>query len=177
MVRQVVIAVLVFIYPLMADGEELCLPQDYDSIEQPDFACPGPSERDLTPDFNSEPSVPLEIGDTFVAEWDGAFVDRSRLTELGLRVRMLRRLRWADRLRLRREFETYLEYLQEMGRIELDHMVAQRDAYRDQLAQANERIGSSQSWWRSPTLWLAVGVVVTTGLVAVAAYGLSAAGG
>lgn len=179
MVRQdliVLFAVLVFC-AATAHAEEVCGPQDYDSTQQPDFSCRSPDEDVMVPDLAPFDSVALAAGDTFVAEWEGSFVDRNRLIEVGMRVRALRRLRWADRVKLRRQFDIHLEHVRDLSQAQLDYMAAQLDAYRDQLGRANERVGSSQSWWRSPTLWLAIGVVVTAGLVAVSAYGLSAAGG
>lgn len=177
MLRAVPILVLLVVAPRASIGQEVCGPQDYNSETEPNFGCRSPDEGVLAPELDSLDSVVLRAGDTFVAEWDGVFVDRNRLIEIGMRVRALRRLRWGDRVKLRREFDAHIEHARALSQAQLDYMSEQLDAYRAQLARANELVGSSQSWWRSPTLWLAVGVVVTAGLVAVAAYGLSAAGG
>ena len=160
-----------------AAAEEICAPQDYDSVEEPDFSCPSPDEEIMVPNLDPFASIPVEAGQAHTAEFDGSFVDRNRLIEVGLRIRALRRLRWADRVRLRRQFDVHVQHVRDLSQAQLDYMTAQLDSYRDQLAVANERVGSSQSWWRSPTLWLAVGVIVTAGLVALSAYGLSAVGG
>lgn len=45
------------------------------------------------------------------------------------------------------------------------------------LAARREAEEGARVWWRSPTLWLSVGVVLTAGLVALTAYALSAVPG
>lgn len=177
MVRQDLIVLLSIGLALPAHAQEVCAPQDYDSTQEPDFACPSPDEEIMVPNLDPFTSVPVEAGQVHTAEFDGSFVDRNRLIEVGLRIRALRRLRWADRVRLRRQFDVHVQHVRDLSQAQLDYMTAQLDSYRDQLAVANDRVGSSQSWWRSPTLWLAVGVIVTAGLVALSAYGLSAVGG
>lgn len=48
------------------------------------------------------------------------------------------------------------------------------DALAEAVRLRREAEESSRVWWRSPVLWLSVGVVVTGGLVALTAYALSA---
>lgn len=178
--RRLSLALLVVSFVLLSPnvaGQQVCSPQDYGSEDQPDFDCRSPGEEEMVPDLRPHSSIPVPAGRSHTAQWDGAFVDSERLVELGMRIKALRRLRWADRLRMRNQFEVELQHARALAQARLDYATAQRDAYRQQLATANERISDSRPWWRSPTLWLAVGVIVTSGLVAVAAYGLSAVGG
>lgn len=159
-----------------------CGPQDYDAEEPPDFTCPGPEERDLRPELQPPDAVPVRQGWVVVdgegeprltAAWDGALVHRDRLIESGLWLFTVRRLRWADRLRLRREYDIRLQHAEDMAQARLDHMEAQRDAYVERWRASEQRVRSAQAWWRHPVLWFAVGVVVTGGLVALTAYGLT----
>lgn len=48
------------------------------------------------------------------------------------------------------------------------------DALAEAVRLRRETEESARVWWRSPSLWLAVGAVVTGGLVALTAYALSA---
>jgi len=155
--------------PVLAP-EDPCGPQDYDGEQPPDFTCPGPEERDLRPELHPPDAVAVRQGWVVVdAEgelrlsllWDGAVVHRDRLIEAGLWLYTVRRLRWADRLRLSREYDIRLHHAEEMGQARLDHMEAQRDAYEERWRIAEQRVRSAQTWWRSPVLWFAVGVVAT----------------
>lgn len=168
---------LVLLYPSQGLTEiGVCGPQDYDSEDPPDFDCPSPTEEAMVPRLRPPESVPVRRGEEVAAEWDGALVHRDRLLEVGLRVRALRRLRWADRLRLAATYRIELTYAEEVCTARVEHMEAQRDAYREQWLAAERRAQAHQVWWRSPILWVAVGAVITVGLVLVAAYGLTAVG-
>lgn len=177
MIRFALSILLVALTPQLSVAEFECELQDYDSEVAPDFDCPGPDERILVPDIDFHGSVPLEVGEEFTPEWPGAFVDVDRLVQMGMILKASRRLRWADRRRLRLQYEIELEYNMSLAQAQIDYMTDQRDNYRQQLNTANDRIKDSNSWWRSPVLWFAVGVVATVGLVALSAYGLSAVGG
>lgn len=173
MVRPFVV-LLVLLFPLTAWGQTICPPQDYASEEEPNFDCPSPGEREMVPDLNPPASVPARTGVAVTPPWDGALVHRDRLVELGLRVHALRRLRWADTLRLAAQYAVGLEHAQELGRVQLEQMTAQRDAYRERWQAAEERASRAERWWHSPAFWVGVGIVVAGCLVALTAYGLSA---
>jgi len=178
MVRQdlvVLFVVLSLLFSTAASAEEaICGPQDYASSSQPDFECPSPGETEMVPDLHPPASIPVTIGTQTKAVWDGALVHRDRLVEVGLRVRAIRRLRWADSLRMAAEYAVNLEHVRTVSRIQLEHMSAQRDAYEERWRAAEERVLRSERWWRSPTLWIGVGMVIAGCLFGLAAYGLSA---
>lgn len=154
--------------------ERICGPQDYTSQTQPDFECPSPGEEEMVPDLHPPSSVPVRAGAPVTPPWEGALVHPNRMVELGLRIHALRRLRWADTLRLAAEYQVNLDHVRELGRIQLEHMTEQRDAYEERWRAAEERAAASERWWHSPALWVGVGIVVAGGLVALTAYGLSA---
>lgn len=165
---------IVLLVPSMALGQVICGPQDYTSQEQPNFECQSPGEAEMVPDLHPPAAIPVRPGTPVTPAWEGALVHRDRLVELGLRVHALRRLRWADTLRLAAEYAVNLEHVQELGQVQLEHMTAQRDAYRERWQAAEERASRSERWWHSPALWVGVGIVVAGCLVALTAYGLSA---
>jgi len=175
-VRQVLttVVVLILLHPSSALCQTICPPQDYDSETPPNFDCPGPEETYMIPDLNPPRSVPVEEGTELVAEWEGALVHRNRLLEVGFTITGLRRLRWADRLRLAREYQIQLEHAEELARIRLEFMEEQRDVYQERARAAEQRADRARSWWRSPALWFTIGVLTAGALVALTAYGLSA---
>lgn len=175
--RPLWVGALVLLWPSIVVAEQPCGPQDYDSIQQPNFDCPGPDELTLRVDLHAPPSVPVREGDELIAPWEGALVHRDRLIEVGLSLRAVRRLRWADRVRLSEEFRTRLQYENSVAVSRLLFAQQQRDVYRDRALAADQRTSSAQSWWRSPALWFGIGVVVAGVLVALAGWALSAAAG
>lgn len=163
-----------------------CGPQDYDGEAPPDFTCPGPEEAALSVDLDAPRSVSVRVGFKILDEegqelltlaWEGAVVHRNRMVEVGMRTHAVRRLRWADRLRLRREYNIRLQHQSDVAHARLDLIEEQRNAYREQARQANRRANTAHAWWRSPALWFAIGVIVAGVLVALTAYGLSSVGG
>lgn len=165
---------LVLLYPSEGLTEQHCGPQDYDSEEAPDFDCPGPGERDLTPRLNPPASVPVHQGQELVVEWEGALVHRDTLLEVGLALKASRRLRWADRLRIHQEYAIRIRYLEQVAEARQTFAEEQRDAYEERARAAEQRAASSQAWWRSPALWFTIGIITAGALVALTAYGLSA---
>lgn len=174
---KALIILLIILWPSVALCEQSCGPQNYDSEEQPDFDCMGPGESDLRVELHAPSSIPVHQGEEMVAQWDGALVHRDRMLEIGLSLLAVRRLRWLDRLRLSEEYQIQTEAAQRIAAARLEFAQQQRDAYQDRATAAERRASSANAWWRSPALWFAVGVVVAGILVALTAYGLSAAGG
>jgi hypothetical protein len=168
-------AALILLWSSIVMAEQRCGLQDYDSIQQPDFDCPGPDELTLQVDLHAPPSVPIHEDDELIVPWEGALVHRDRLIEVGLTLRAVRRLRWADRVRLSEEFRVRLQYENSVAASRLLFAQQQRDVYRDRALAADQRTGSAQSWWRSPSLWFGIGVVVAGVLVALTGWALSAA--
>lgn len=171
------VIILILTYPSSGLTEQHCGPQDYDSEAAPNFDCPGPGERELTPDLNPPAPVPVHQGREVVAEWAGALVHRDMLLEVGFALKAARRLRWADRLRLREESAIHIRYLEQVAAARQNFAEQQRDIYRARSQQAEARAQSLNSWWRSPALWFAVGVITAGILVVATGYGLSAIGG
>jgi len=186
----VAVSVLTVLTPVSVRAETApdapCGPQDYDGEAPPDFGCPGPEEAALSVNLSPPRSVAVRPGWTILRDdgeiivtlaWEGAVVHRDRLIEMGLRTKAVRRLRWADRLRLRQEYDIRLQHQQEMTEARIELIEEQRDAYQEMADQAREQVRRSNAWWRSPALWFAIGVISAGALVALSAWGLSAAGG
>jgi hypothetical protein len=98
------------------------------------------------------------------------------MIELGLRLHASRRLRWADRLRLHSEYEIRLQHQAEVAEARVELITEQRDVYQERARRSEERTQNAYSWYRSPAFWFAVGIITAGVLVALAAWGLSAAG-
>jgi hypothetical protein len=167
---------LVFLLvPSIALAEpRVCGPQNYDSETEPDFECPSPTELEMVPRLRPPPSVPVEVGDIVEAQWEGAVVHRDRLIQMGLTIRALRRLRWADRLRIHAEYEIRLTHQTEVCDARLEHAEERTEVYREALGVANERVSSAQAWYRSWWFGYLMGVLSAGALVALTAYALMA---
>ena len=179
----IVLVILAIAYPSYA--EEVCGPQNYDSRTAPNFDCPGPDESTLSLSLDAPRSIPVYPGYVILAAtgeevatitWEGAIVHRNRLIETGLRVKAVRRLRWADRLRLTDTCEIRLRYANDLNNTRIELLQERVDDYQAHASAARERVSSAESWWRAPALWFAVGFVSAGAVVALTAYGLSAAG-
>ena len=173
---KILLILLLTIPPRFALAE-VCGPQNYDSETEPNFDCLGPGEAELRGSFGAPDSVPVDRGDQITAPWDGALVHRDRMIQLGLHLKVLRRLRWADSLRIRTEYEIILEAESQIYSARLRYAEQQVETYRERANQAISQENRARSWWRSPVLWFAIGVLTAGGLTALAAYGLSAVGG
>lgn len=177
MVQQVlVIAALIVAFPTELSAQTVCGPQDYDSKTTPDFGCPSPGEEALMPNLNSPDAISIRTGSSVKAPWDGAMVHRNRLLELGLRIKALRRLRWAERLKMAGECKVNMDHYSKVSDIRIEDMKLRVDSYRELALVERQRAKRYESWWRSPTTWFAIGVATAGVVVALAAYGLSAVG-
>ena len=161
-----------------------CGPQDYDGASAPDFTCPGPEEAALSADLRPPRSLAVRYGykllneegqELAVMTWEGAVVHRDKLVEMGLKLRAIRRLRWADRLHLRRNYDIRLQHQEELAESRLQMVRNQRDAYEERARQAREQAQRSRAWWRSPALWFCIGMIVTGALVALTGWALASA--
>ena len=160
MLRFITIVLLV-LYPTTLWGNDpLCEEQVYDNRDEPpNFECPSPGESALVQDLGAEPSVPLEAGEEFTAYWDGAFVHRDRLIEIGLRIKAIRRLRWSDRVLVADEKRLQLEHASRTAAIRLESARERIEHYREALSEANSRTEKAQAWYRSWVFGFLVGVV------------------
>lgn len=152
-----------------AEGQD-CDRQDYDSTKAPDFNCPGPEEESLVPPLSPPKAVPVHQGEGVVADWDGALVHRDRLILLGLKLSAVRRLRWADRLRVTKRCDIELEYLREQNEIREELFEQQNEAQRERALAAERRVRSAEAWYRSWWFGAILGFTGAAALVALAAY-------
>ena len=167
---RVILMSLVFLFPLSVSAQAVCGPQDYDSKQAPNFACPGPEEDAMVPELNPPPSVPLQQGKAVEAPWDGALVHRDRLVEYGLRLKALRRLRWADRLYIAERYRIEIEHLEAVATIR-DELTEEQLQYHQQRARTAERaVTRAQAWYRSWGFGFLSGFIASGLLVALAVY-------
>ena len=154
------LSIVIALNPAVILAEEECTEQVYESADnQPDFNCPSPGELTLVPSLDPRPTMPISYGDEFVAPWDGAFVDTSRLIEIGLRVKALRRLRWLDAVRLSTESRLRLEHAESVLAVTREQFAARAEEYRRAIAEANDRNVKATAWYRSWVFGFLVGVV------------------
>ena len=172
--RSLITLLILLLLPANAWGEESCSPQDYTSENSPNFGCPGPGEENMIPSLNPPLSIPVHEGGALVAEWDGALVHRDRLVEVGLTIEGLRRLRWADQLLLRRQYDIQAHHIEEIAQARQAFAEAERDAYKEWYEEAMVSVRNANSWWRSPSLWFAIGMVASGAAMALAIWGLNA---
>lgn len=172
--RSLIALLILLLLPSNVWGEDaICPTQDYTSETPPNFGCPGPGEETIVPDLDPPLSIPVHEGMALVAEWDGALVHRGRLVEVGLTIEGLRRLRWADQLLLRRQYDIQAHHIEEIAQAQQAFLEAQRDSYREWYEEAMKSVRNANAWWRSPALWFGVGMVVTGAVAALAVWGLS----
>lgn len=171
---KTLILVLALALPVRVFAEDVCEPQDYDSEDEPNFNCPSPEEGLLVPHLNPPASIPVAEGESVTAPWDGALVHRDRMLKLGSTITAVRRLRWNDRLRLLAEYRIMLNYSEEICDANANHSHAETEIYREALQTANERVESSQAWFRSPWFGFTIGFISAAALVALSAYVLMA---
>lgn len=167
---RAVVFSLVFLFPLPLLAQTVCGSQDYGSATPPNFECPMPGEEAMIPRLQPPASISVSSGETLTAPWEGALVHRDRLVLVGLRVQALRRLHWADRLRLQEEAAITLEHAQELCGARIERVEAISQSYQDALDRANEQTHSANAWYRSWWFGFILGTATTTALVALATY-------
>lgn len=143
-----------------------CLGQDYDSDEQPDFACPSPEEDLLVPRMELPASLAVDVGETVEAPFAGALVARERLEVLGLRLKAVRRLRWLDRQQNRLHKRIQQTAARQVHDAQIAQLTSHRNYYRDLAETAVGR----EKWYKSYWFGFLTGAVVTVGLVVAAIY-------
>lgn len=167
---RMLILIMSLMMPVEIVAEEVCGYESYDTLEEPNFDCPSPGELEIVPDLRPPPSIPIQEGITIEAPWGGAVVHRDRLVQVGLNIKALRRLRWADRLRILTEFQIQLEHQEGVCNAHIEHANEGLNIYKNALDQANNRTSSAQAWYRSWWFGYTVGVVSAGLLVALSAY-------
>ncbi len=181
MVRQLAVA-LVFLFPSTVTAQTICGPQNYDLPQPPDFTCPSPDESGLVPDLNPPPSIPVQAGWKLLnaqgvvknIEYDGAVVHRDKLIEMGLKLHAVRRLRWADRLRLKGEYDVGLQHCEDTHVAEEKLLKTQRDDIQARFTASQQAVSDANAWYRSFWFGFVVGIISTGALIALVAYALNA---
>lgn len=163
---------IIVLYPTSLFGEsEECSEQNYDNVEeQPDFACPGPGENSMVPDYAPPDSIPVVMDEYLVAPWDGAFVHVNRLLEIGMRLKAVRRLRWADRARLLQHKRLEIEHAALMAAAHREYAVNRMEQYRKALREANNRTKQATAWYRSWAFGFLLGALSVGIVAALAIY-------
>lgn len=167
---RMLVLILSLMFPVEIVAEEMCGPQSYDTIEEPDFNCPSPGEEGMVPDLSPPPSMPVEIGEMIEAPWTGALVHQDRLVEVGLSIKALRRLRWLDRISVLAEYQIQLEHQEGVCNANIEHANERIEIYRGALEDANENVSAAKKWYRSFGFGFTVGIISAGLLVALSAY-------
>jgi len=168
------VVLLIVLYPSSGLTQTVCGPQNYDSKQAPNFDCPGPEEGALIPRLNPPRSVPMKQGDIAEAQWDGALVHRDRLVEYGLKLKALRRLRWADRLYIAERFRIEVAHARETATIRETLLEEQAEYHQERATAAERAVRRAGAWYRSWWFGFLSGTLVAAALVALAAYVVTA---
>jgi hypothetical protein len=171
---RVLIALLFLTSTAFADDP--CTTQDYSNAKkEPRYDCPGPGEGALVPDIPTKPTIGLERGakittagkksKTFKLEYDSALVSRGKLIELGMKIKGLRRLRWADMHKGAERLEIERKFIDSTWKAKLTLRDSQLSNAKQQIVQAQKDLEKAKKWYRSWTFGLVVGVVTTTAAV------------
>ena len=167
---RIFVLILSLMFPVELVAEEMCGPQSYDTIEEPDFDCPSPGEEGLVPNLSPPASIPVEIGEMLTVPWTGALVHQDRLVEVGLSIKALRRLRWLDRVSVLAEYQIQLEHQEGVCNANIEHANERIEIFRGALDQANENVSAAKKWYRSFGFGFTVGIISAGILTALAAY-------
>lgn len=131
-----------------------------------------PTGQECAPDYDGPRRVVMDH-DGQPGVWVAAPVMNCMVRDLRELPLLHERVRLLDqRLELRDEQVADLRRAVELGIEAEGRLVESIEQAVAARRAAEERV---DVWWRSPTLWLSVGVVLTAGLVALTAYALDAA--
>ena len=164
------VALLVILFPQPSMAQTVCGPQDYDAKQAPDFDCPSPDESSMIPRLNPPPSVPVKVAENITATWDGALVHRDRLIEYGLKIKGLRRLRWADRLYIAERYLIEIEHARTTGAVREELLEEVAEYHQERATAAERAVRSANAWYRSFGFGLVVGFIGAGLLVALSVY-------
>jgi len=157
-----------------------CTTQDYSNpAKAPRWDCPGPDEGILVPDIKFNPSLGVPAGSSVtlkgakkarLLDFDTVLLDRAKVTQLGLRIQGLRRLRWLERHKADEVVKIERKYMADrlgaqlkLEKSRVKEAVQQRD-------QARKERDAARKWYRSWSFGLVVGVVTTTAATIAIAY-------
>lgn len=157
-----------------------CTTQDYSNpAKAPRWDCPGPDEGILVPDIKFNPSLGLPAGSSVTPKgakkatllsFDTVLLDRAKVTQLGLRIQGLRRLRWLERHRATELVRIERKYMSDRLTAQLKLEQSRIKVAVQQRDQARKERDAARKWYRSWTFGLVVGVVTTTAATIAIAY-------
>jgi hypothetical protein len=175
----VVLAVLAVSTPAWGQ-QKPCTVQDYSSpTKAPNWACPGPDEGILVPEIRFNPSLGVPAGSSVHLKgatkarlfgYDTVLLDRAKVTQLGLRIKGLRRLRWLERHKAAETTRIERRYMSDRLTAQLKLERSRVKVATSQRDQARKERDEARAWYRSWTCGLVVGIVVTTAAVIGTAY-------
>lgn len=156
---------------LYAQTDTICTAQDYsDSEREPNWECPSPGEESLVPKGPFHPSFGIEDGahittadgnQGFILSYDAVVIDTQKVTQLGMRIQALRKLRWLDIHKARERLNIDRAYAEKQLQIRLELTEAREKALRGDLKETRQQLNDAKKWYRSWTCGVVVGVVVT----------------
>lgn len=178
--RSMVILVCLALSASAWGQQKPCATQDYsDPTKAPRWDCPGPDEGILVPDIKFSPSLGLPAGSLVtpkgakkarLIDFDTVLLDRAKVTQLGLRIQGLRRLRWLERHKAAEVVKIERKYMSDrltaqlkLEKSRVKEAVQQRDS-------ARKERDSARKWYRSWSFGLVVGVLTTTAATIAIAY-------
>jgi hypothetical protein len=168
---RVVIVLLVMLCPTWAVAADNCTKQIYTNPKvEPNYDCPGPGEDALVPRLQLKTSVELKLKQP--APWEGVLMGRNRVLTLGLRIKALRRIRWQETTGFKEQMEAEKKLDASMYQATINLRTSQRDNYKQQVVEQRKEIERLNKWYRSPTLWFAVGFVTAAAGATALAFGL-----
>lgn len=154
--------------PLLA--AQPCTEQNYsDSKKEPRYDCPGPDEAALVPNVPTKPSLGVPTGTELrvsprkstLVDFDAVLLDKMKVIELGMRIKALRRLRWLERHKGKDLLAIEKKYVSDRLNAKLKLEQSRVKSYKQQRDDARAQRNKLRAWYRSPTLWFAVGFVVS----------------
>jgi hypothetical protein len=157
-----------------------CTTQDYSNpAKAPRWDCPGPDEGILVPDIKFSPSLGVPTGSSLqlkgakkpsLTTFDTVLMDRDKVTQLGLRIQGLRRLRWLERHRAGEVVSIERKYMSDRFTAQVKLEQSRVKVAVQQRDQARKERDRARAWYRSWSFGLVVGVVTTTAATIAIAY-------
>jgi hypothetical protein len=161
-------------------AQEPCTTQDYaDPKKVPNWRCPGPDEGIMVPEIRFNPSLGVPVGSTVhikdakqpsLTTFDTVLMDRAKVTQLGLRIQGLRRLRWLERHRADEVLKIEKKYMSDRLTAQLNLEKSRVKVAVGQRDQARKERDRARAWYRSWTCGLVVGIVITAGTTVAIVY-------
>lgn len=140
---------------------EDCTPQTYtDPAKEPNYDCPSPQENVLVPDTQAQPSVEVKKGDA--APQSGILMDKTRVINLGLRIKALRHIRWIETTAAAKKLSAEIAYQQKVAQAKDDLLKSQVESYKKQYTDTRDELLKERKWYKSWSFGLVVGIVVTS---------------